>query len=44
MTYQSIIKPFDNHSKQFIALEKKDYVKYLGILIDCNLSWKYHIN
>jgi len=24
-------------------LEGKDYVKYLGILIDSNLSWKIHI-
>jgi len=26
-----------------MALEHKDYVKYLGILIDKNLSWKHHI-
>ena len=25
------------------SLECKDYVKYLGILIDSNLSWKVHI-
>ena len=44
MTYKPTINLFDSNSKQFIALEKKDYVKYLGILIDCNLSWKYDIN
>ena len=24
-------------------LDCKDYVKYLGILIHCNVSWKIHI-
>ena len=26
-----------------ISLDCKNYVKYLGILIDSNLSWKIHI-
>ena len=26
-----------------MSLERKDYVKCLGVLIDENLSWKYHI-
>ena len=26
-----------------ISLERKNYVKYLGVLIDETLSWKYHI-
>ena len=26
------------------ALSEKDNVKYLGILIDSTLSWKYHID
>ena len=26
-----------------VPLEYKDYVKYLGVLIDYNLSWKNHI-
>ena len=29
--------------KLFLPLEQKSYVKYLGVLIDSNLSWKYHI-
>jgi len=27
-----------------MSLEKKDHVKYLGVLIDNNLSWKYHVD
>ena len=26
-----------------LLFEMKDYVKYLGLMIDSNLSWKYHI-
>ena len=26
-----------------VNFECKDYVKYLGVLIDCVLSWKFHI-
>jgi hypothetical protein len=25
-------------------LKYKEYIKYLGIIIDCNLSWKHHID
>ena len=35
---------FDNKQNKAVALEHKDYVKYLGILIDKNLSWKHHID
>ena len=35
---------FDNNSKQLVPLECKTYVKYLGELIDGNLSWKQHID
>ena len=35
---------FDNKQNKKVALEHKDYVKYLGILIDHNLSWKHHID
>ena len=27
----------------YANLEMKDYVKYLGLMIDSNLSWKYHM-
>ena len=34
----------DYDSKQYVPLECKEYVKYLGIIIDCNLNWKHHMN
>ena len=40
--YQVNLRIFDNDSKTFLPLEQKSYVKYLGVLIDSNLSWKYH--
>ena len=39
-----IIKIFDIHTKEFVLLDQKTYIKYLGILIDSNLTWKYHIS
>ena len=41
--YHVNLQIFDNDSKTFLPLEQKLYVKYLGVLIDPNLSWKYHI-
>ena len=41
--YQVNLRVFDHHSGTFIPLECKNYVKYLGVLIDENLSWKQHI-
>ena len=34
---------FNNNQNKKVALEHKDFVKYLGILIDKSLSWKHHI-
>ena len=34
---------YDNVLSKSVHLERKDYVKYLGVLIDCSLSWKFHI-
>ena len=44
LSYQPKIVIFDNKQNKKVALEHKDYVKYLGILIDKNLSWKRHID
>lgn len=38
------IKAYDSHTKTFFDLERKDHVKYLGVIIDQHLSWKHHIN
>ena len=41
LSYQPRIVIFDNKQNKKVALE---HVKYLGILIDKNLSWKRHID
>ena len=35
---------FDNNTNDFIEIESKEFVKYLGVIIDSNLMWKYHID
>ena len=35
---------FDNEKTGYATLESKEYIKYLGILIDKNLTWKHHID
>ena len=35
---------FDNNYAKLVSLELKTYVKYLGLLLDDNLSWKPHID
>ena len=44
INYEVDLKIFDNDSNSFISLERKHYVKYLGLLIESNLTWKYHIS
>ena len=39
-----MINIFDKDKTSCLPLECKDYVKYLGILIDKNLKWKGHID
>ena len=38
------IKMYNNSANGFCCLERKDFVKFLGILIDWNLKWKHHID
>ena len=33
---------FDNSNRILTSLECKDHVKYLGVLLDSHVSWKYH--
>ena len=42
-SYHPNISIFDNEKNRFANLESKDYIKYLGVLIDKNLSWKFDI-
>ena len=35
---------FDIDTNEFVLLDQKAHIKYLGILIDSNLTWKYHIS
>ena len=37
------LKVFDNEHKAFRNLERKQFVKYLGVLIDSYLSWNDHV-
>ena len=37
------IRSLDSVTNDYANLEMKDYVQYLGLTIDSNLSWKYHI-
>ena len=38
------IRIYNNASNSDTFLECKDYVKFLGVLIDKKLTWKYHID
>ena len=42
--YKPKIRLFDNEKMEYATLESKEYIKYLGILIDKNLTWKHHID
>ena len=42
--YQPKICMFDIEQNKHVDLESKVYTKYLGVLIDKNLSWKHHID
>ena len=35
---------FDNEQNKNVALECKEFIKYLVILIDSHLTWKHHID
>ena len=44
VTYQLSLYMFDNEKNGNVTQESKNYIKYLGVLIDKNLTWKYHID
>ena len=33
---------FDSNSNELICIERKEFLKCLGVLIDENLIWKHH--
>ena len=38
------LRIFNSKTNTHVYLECKEYVKYLGILIDSNLTWKHHVD
>jgi len=44
LTYHLKIMIFDNDQNKHVALECKEFVRYLVVIIDNNLSWKRHID
>ena len=44
LNYNVNITMFYSMTNKFISLESKEYIKYLGVLIDNRLTWKHHIN
>ena len=44
MRYLPQITIFDCEKNRRVSLEHKSYIKYLGVLIDENLSWKNHLD
>ena len=38
------IRLFNNDTGQYVDLDNKECVKYLGVLIDSHLSWRNHID
>ena len=42
LDYNVTLKMYDNNLKILTSLERKHYVKYLGVLIDSHLSWRFH--
>ena len=44
LNYDPQVNVFDNESNKKVTLERKNFIKYLGLLIDENLSWKTHIH
>ena len=44
LNYNITLMETDNSTNGYTPLECKDYVKYLGVLIDNHLSWEHHID
>ena len=44
LNYDVNIKILDTRVNKYFNLEHKEYVKYLGVMIDNHLSWKHHVS
>ena len=44
LNYNPQVDVFANDSNKKVTIERKNFIKYLGLLIDENLSWKTHIH
>ena len=44
LNYDVNLTAFDHKTNTYNFLEQKDYARYLGVLIDKYLTWKYHIS
>ena len=44
LRFQPIIRIHDNTLNSEHILEMKHHIKYLGIFLDSNLPWKYHVD
>jgi len=43
LNYQVNLKVCDHHTNSYISLERKTFIKDLGMLTNENLSWSHHI-
>lgn len=43
LNHQINLRIFDHHTNSYISLERKEFIEYLGVLIDETLSWGHHI-
>ena len=44
LNHQISIRIFDKKVGNYFLLERKEYLKYLGVLLDEHLTWKHHID
>ena len=44
LNYQISVRIFDKKVGKYFSPERKEYLKYLGVLLDKHLTWKHHID
>lgn len=43
LSYKPVIEMFNNDLNRYMELNCEDYMRYLGVLMEKNLSWKHHV-